>query len=180
MYLMASAVWSCGFTWTCVLTTSAGWVMREANTPARTPQLKLATGATGDVLISKRKISQHVYLNEHQEEFQTRIFLVLKLVNVSLSYLYLWAVRLWSGCRTWRRSRRKERLWGEWPWGRRTEPQDLQFGTRCAEPLSHSRNCTCHTETQRRPVQFMHKTAQYECTAKVKARCTGQTIISMK
>lgn len=56
--------------------------MREANTPARTPQLKLATG---DVLISKRKIGQHVYLNEHQEELQMRIFLVLKLLNVSLS-----------------------------------------------------------------------------------------------
>lgn len=62
--------------------------MREANTPARTPQLKLATGAAGaagDVLISKRKIGQHVYLNEHQEELQMRIFLVLKLLNVSLS-----------------------------------------------------------------------------------------------
>lgn len=59
--------------------------MREANTPARTPQLKLATGAAGDVLISKRKIGQHVYLNEHQEELQMRIFLILKLLNVSLS-----------------------------------------------------------------------------------------------
>lgn len=52
MYLTASAVLSCGLTWTCVLTTSAGCVIREASIPARIPQLKLARGAEGDVLIS--------------------------------------------------------------------------------------------------------------------------------
>lgn len=52
MCLMASVVLSCGFTWTWVFTTSAGCVIREANTPARTPQLKLAKGAEADALIS--------------------------------------------------------------------------------------------------------------------------------
>lgn len=55
MYLMASEVLSCSLTWTFVFTTSAGWVIREASTPARTPQLKLVRGADADVLISWRK-----------------------------------------------------------------------------------------------------------------------------
>lgn len=52
MCLIASVVPSCGFTWTWVLTTSAGWVIREASTPAKTPQLKLAKGAEVDEMIS--------------------------------------------------------------------------------------------------------------------------------
>lgn len=58
---MASAVLSCGLTWTRVLTTSAGWVIREARIPDRIPTVKLARGAEPDVQISCRKID-NLYL----------------------------------------------------------------------------------------------------------------------
>lgn len=101
MYLTASAVLSCGFTWTCVLTTSAGWVIREANTPARTPQPKLATGAEADVLISSRKTDNR---NLIQMDFNTITCLVLLLWMerelVAFHVLQLWWMYYWmtSSC----------------------------------------------------------------------------------
>lgn len=56
----AEVLW-CNFTWTFVFTTSAGWVMREASIPARTPQLKLASGAEEDLLMSGTGITENTY-----------------------------------------------------------------------------------------------------------------------
>lgn len=136
MYLMASAVLSCGFTWTCVLTTSAGWVMREARTPAKTPQLKLASGAQGEELISVRTTDMRTKNFKRKRRALCGVF-------------YLLAARLSSGCRTWRRSRRTVRLWAESPSGRRTERQDLRSDRRCAGHRLRCHNCTCHTDTPR-------------------------------
>lgn len=59
MCLTAAEVLNCNFTWTFVFTTSAGWVIREARTPARTPQLKFASGAEEDLLMSVMKIIEN-------------------------------------------------------------------------------------------------------------------------
>lgn len=81
MCLTASVVLSWGFTWTCVFTTSAGCVTREARTPARTPQLKLATGAEGDKLISSGEQNAELAGSEQRS--------VTAKVNVCIDFLTL-------------------------------------------------------------------------------------------
>lgn len=66
MCLTASEVLNCNFTWTFVFTTSAGWVIREASTPARTPQLKLARGAEADPLISGTETVDKIHFKKLQ------------------------------------------------------------------------------------------------------------------
>lgn len=73
-----------------------------------------------------------------------------------LSSPHLWAGRPWFGCRTWRKSQRKERLWAEWLSNQRTELQDLQSDTHCVELLSRSHSCTCHTNTHRHTQWVKH------------------------